>query len=62
MLDPLTSQAYAVLQNGTPIARELALTFALYRLIHPRRVIKFAAGRETDEDSRFLSALTAFSE
>lgn len=39
---------------GTPLAgrppvpaAEVAKTFALFRLIHPTRVIKFAAGRET---------------
>lgn len=39
---------------GTPLAgrapvpaAEVAKTFALFRLIHPARVIKFAAGRET---------------
>lgn len=39
---------------GTPLAElpllaavEVARTFALFRLIHPKKVIKFAAGRET---------------
>jgi len=31
---------------GIPVA-EIAKTFAIFRLIHPRKIIKFAAGRET---------------
>ncbi len=33
-------------QSLTPVA-EIAKTFALFRLIHPKKTIKFAAGRET---------------
>jgi biotin synthase len=40
--------------RGTPLERqpptpvvEIAKTFAIFRLLHPRKVIKFAAGRET---------------
>ena len=36
------------LEGSAPVpAVEVAKTFALFRLIHPRAVIKFAAGRET---------------
>ncbi len=36
------------LEDSAPVpAVEVAKTFALFRLIHPRAVIKFAAGRET---------------
>jgi biotin synthase len=36
------------LEHSTPVpAVDVAKTFALFRLIHPRAVIKFAAGRET---------------
>jgi len=36
------------LEGSAPVpAIEVAKTFALFRLIHPRAVIKFAAGRET---------------
>jgi len=47
-LNVLIPIAGTPLEGAVPIsAMEAAKTFALFRLIHPRKVIKFAAGRET---------------
>lgn len=47
-LNVLIPIAGTPLEGRAPLsAREVAHAFALFRLIHPRRVIKFAAGRET---------------
>lgn len=47
-LNVLIPVAGTPLEGRAPVpAAEVAKTFALFRLVHPERVIKFAAGRET---------------
>lgn len=47
-LNVLIPVAGTPLEGRPPVpAAEIAKTFALFRLIHPKRLIKFAAGRET---------------
>jgi len=47
-LNVLIPIAGTALENQVPVTvAEIAKTFALFRLIHPRKIIKFAAGRET---------------